>query len=378
MPSNGSNESKDDESIDNESNNNNGSNNSDNESKDNETIVTQSFDLDISYNNYVNEFELDASCNETVVPQDVQFVVPKIVQYTLNEVIDASGYELTNQRGKDISGSDITYTHFETTEPELYDPQIEEKFVQVIETYNDETDLNSETSILVNQIKSYASQINCSDFHGKGTIDDYTQIFEAAAKIANESKQLQLDIDIEGFNEFGAAADELSELFSTFIVKLQNVNIIDDLGFLTSISIALSKIVKLSNVFGQFKEVILTTTTIQFPKSAHDTRIVLEGVMDEIQCAMRYIGYFVDASQNAPEGAALSDTEQAIIDKAVATIDNWNVVCEQGATIAMANNVDVSFIAQASNELKLKTSSLQNVTRNLRTKFAKYNIYPPC
>jgi hypothetical protein len=318
---------------------------------------------------------VDASGNIVV---DVSFNVPVIVNLTKNQVIDSSGYEIVNKQGQDRTGSEVTYTTFNTTHPELYDPIIEEQLVEVVKIVNDEIDPNSQTSILVNQIKQYASQIQCENFHGKGTIDDYTQIFQAASKIANDSKQMQLDIDIEGFSEFGSAADELSDLFNSFIIKLQNVNIIDDIGFLTAISVALGKIVNLSNVFGKFKEVILATTTIQFPKSAHDTRVVLEGVMDEINCAMKYIGYFVDSSQNKPEGAELSTTEQSIINSAVSTIENWHIVCDQGASVAMANNVDVSFIKQASNELKQTTNKLQSVTVNLKNKFASYNLFRNC
>ena len=70
----------------------------------------------------------------------------------------------------------------------------------------------------------YAEKIKCTDFQGKGTINDYANLFEAASKIANETKQIQLDVDIEGFNEFASAADDLSALFAEMTIKLQNVN----------------------------------------------------------------------------------------------------------------------------------------------------------
>ena len=211
--------------------------------------------------------------------------IPPIVTYTLNETIDASGTEIINQQGVAADGSEITHTTFETTDV-TSDVQISEDLTEVVQVYDDDSDPSSVTGILVNQIKLYAGQIQCSDFHGKGTIDDYSALFVAASKIASETKHMQLDIDIEGFNEFGQAADELSSLFTSFIKKLENVNIINDVAFLTSISIALGKIVNLSNVFGRFKESILATSTIKLPKSAHDTKLVLEGLMAEINCAM--------------------------------------------------------------------------------------------
>jgi hypothetical protein len=239
-----------------------------------------------------------------------------------------------------------------------------------VDTYND-----TENSQLLLQIKDYASKIQCSDFHGKGTIDDYTTLFTAASRIANETKSITLDVDIDGFNEFSQAADDLSALFNSFIVKLQNVNIINDSAFLRAIVNALQKIYNLSEVFGRFKETIFSTTTIQFPKSSHETKVVLEGVMDEIRCAMRYIGHFVSPDLSAvPVDANLSVQEKNIISEAVSTIDNWNVICEHGISIAMENNPDVVYITQASNELKQTTNDLKRATSILRNKFATFHL----
>jgi hypothetical protein len=244
----------------------------------------------------------------------------------------------------------------------------------IVGTYYDNSTDSSANAVL-NQIKFYASEISCSQFQGKGTIEDYTEIFDAASRIANESKQIQLDVDIEGFNEFADAADQLSKLFTSFIVKLQNVSIIDDLAFLTSVSIALEKIWNLSKVFGKFKETILATSTIELPKSTHDTRVVLEGVVSNVNCAMKYVSHFVDASFSAPPNSDLSDEEKGILKSAVQTIDNWNVLCEQGVTIAMANNPDIQYIKQASAQLKNTTQTLVSATNQLKSKLSKIKVY---
>jgi chorismate mutase len=326
--------------------------------------------IDLSRNIVTNI--VDISYNSVV--SDMSFNIPTIITYIKNETIVEPGLEIKNKEGLTASGDYVAYTQFDTTNPELYDPQIEEKLLEKVDTYNDELNPTSENAILVSQIKDYASKIQCSDFHGKGTIDDYTELFKAASKIANESKSMSLNIDVEGFDEFSKAADDLSELFTGFIIKLQNVNIINDLEFLRSIKIALHKIWNLSEVFGKFKQTILTTTTIQFPKSAHETKVVLEGVMDEVNCAMQYITHFVTPTSNVPHDADLSTEEKNIIDKAVETIENWNVICEHGVSIAMENNPDVEFITQASNELKQTTLNLKNATNTLKSKLAAFNI----
>jgi hypothetical protein len=302
------------------------------------------------------------------------FVPPVFDTFFKNETITQPGFVITNQEGLTASGDFAAYTTFDTVDASS-DIQVQERLVENVNTY-DNISNNSENSQLLSQIKDYASKIQCSDFHGKGTIDDYTALFNAASRIANETKSITLDVDIDGFNEFSQAADDLSALFTSFIVKLQNVNIINDSAFLTAIVNALKKIYNLSEVFGRFKQTIFSTTTIQFPKSSHETKLVLEGVMDEIRCAMRYVGHFVapDLSGGAPVDADLSVQEKNIISEAVATIDNWNVICEHGISIAMENNPDVIYITQASNELKQTTNDLKRATSILRNKFASFQL----
>ena len=295
-----------------------------------------------------------------------------IVAPTLDQTIVGTGFVISNTQGPDASGNTITHTTFDTTDPAI-DFQVDENLTGVVEAYYDNTN-ETATAQVLQEIESYASKIQCSDFHGKGTIDDYAQLFNAAAKIANESKQMQLDIDIDGFNEFATAADDLSKLFTSFIVKLESVSIIDDMNFLRAVSEALRKIWNLSEVFGRFKQTILATSSIQLPKSAHETKIVLEGVMANVNCAMKYISHFVDASFAAPPEADLSQDEKNVITAAVSTIDNWNILCEQGVSIAMSNNPDIQYITNASNQLKTTTSTLKSATDRLKNKLASYNI----
>ena len=298
-----------------------------------------------------------------------------VVNYTLNEVIDISGARITNQQGAAADGTEVTHTTFQTTDLSGLDLTLREDLSGVVQSfYNDEVDQSSQTNVVLNQIKMYASKINCSDFQGKGTIDDYSQLFQAASRIANDTKQMQLDVDMEGFDEFGTAADDLSKLFNSFIVKLQTVSIIDDLNFLKSISAALEKIWKLSEVFGKFKETILATASVQIPKSSHDAKLLVQNVMSEVNCAMKYINHFVSPLPNDPVSANLSAKDRLVVDKAVATIDNWSVLCEQGVSIAMSNSPDIVYIKSASDQLKLNAGFLQKNTSTLKGKLALYNI----
>ena len=202
--------------------------------------------IDVSYT-IISDISLNDSFI-SVCPDDPIILqpMPEIVHLSGSTSTTGTGYVIIDSSGTDASGSHIEQMTFDTTDPDKYDPQIHENLTQIIETYNDETQ-SSQSTVLLAQITSYAQQIQCSDFHGKGSIDDYTALFQAAGKIASDSKQMELNIDINGFNEFADAADQLSELFTGFILKLQNVNIISDISFFTAISAALAKILNLSN-----------------------------------------------------------------------------------------------------------------------------------
>jgi hypothetical protein len=224
-------------------------------------------------------------------------------------------------------------------------------------------------------IRTYAAKINCESFQGKGTIEDYSELFVAASKIANETKQMKLAVDVSGFNEFASAADELSELFSGFISKLQTITIVDDLDFLKSIRAAMAKIANLADVFGKFKETILATARVDIPKSARDARLVIENVFSEVNCAMQYVNHFVTPVAGMNAAANLSENEKAVIDKAVSTIENWSALCEQDVSVSMSNSADIAYVKNVSSQLQQKASALRQNTSALRAKLAAYRNF---
>lgn len=291
---------------------------------------------------------------------------------TLNETITEAGLIVTNKQGTTVNGNEKTESTFNTTD-NTNNAQLNENLVEtVIAGYDD----SSETGQILSQISTYASKIKCENFHGKGSIDDYNALFAAAATIANDAKQMQLDVDIDGFSNFGAAADNLAALFQSFTQKLQNVSIIDDSAFLNAVLTALIKISNLSDVFGKFKETILLTSTVRIPQSSHNVSTLIQGVMGEVNCAMGYINNFVTVDPTLPAGQ-LSATDKNIISRAINTIEHWGVLCDQGVSIALANNPDVQIIKQTNTSLKSQASALTAATLALQSKFALLKVQTP-
>jgi len=290
----------------------------------------------------------------------------------INETIDGVGFISTNNQTLIQDTSVTTTSTFTTTDQSNHVPQINENLNENVE-YEYDDNIISATDNIVNEIRHYATQIKCEDFHGKGSIDDYAALFQAASQIANETRQMQLDIDVDGFNDFGQAADDLSLLFTNFTKKLQSINIIDDTAFLQAVLNALKKIYNLSEVFGRFKETILVTSEIKIPKTSHDTKDILVNVMDEVNCSLNYINNFVNPDENLVN-AQLSDADKNIINKAVVTIEHWHVLCDQGVSIAMTTNTDMQFLTRTNTELKQKTTIIRNATSALQAKLQQMGL----
>ena len=290
----------------------------------------------------------------------------------INETLTDIGLVVTNTQ-QSITDVNVTTTStFTTTDPDNHVPQINENLNQEV-AYEYDDNIITESDNIVTEIRQYATKIKCDDFHGKGSIDDYAALFQAASQIANESRQMQLDIDVDGFNDFGKAADDLSALFTNFTKKLQSINIINDTAFLQAVLNALKKIYNLSEVFGRFKETILVTSEIKIPKTAHDTKDILVGVMDEVNCSLNYINNFVTPDPTLVD-AKLSDADKNIISKAVVTIEHWQVLCDQGVSIAMNTNTDMQYLTQTNTQLKQKTNILKNATSILQSKLQQMGL----
>lgn len=284
-----------------------------------------------------------------------------------------NGMEIITKTGIQSDGSKLIQINAVTTDLSD-DIHIVEKLNTQIQIYDDAV-MDLEINGIIQEISDYASKIHCSDFQGKGSIDDYVELFKVASNLAKEAKQTSLEIDIAGFNEFGDAADELSKLFQHYIVKLENINIINDKAFLKSISVSLKKIWNLSETFGRFKETILGTSVIKVPKSIKDTRVVVEDIMTDIDCAMKYIHHFIQPEIENDIDANLcdlSEAEKQVIAESIRTIQNWDNLYNKGMKIAISENSDVKFIEEANKIMNNTTKTLKDATSLFKGKITIY------
>ena len=95
--------------------------------------------------------------------------------------------------------------------------------------------------------------------------------------------------------------------------------------------------------------------------------------MDEVNCSLNYINNFINPDPNLVD-AQLSDADKNIISKAVVTIEHWQVLCDQGVSIAMTTNTDMQYLKQTNTDLKQKTNILKNATSILQGKLQQLGL----
>jgi hypothetical protein len=328
------------------------------------TDISSSVILDISNSTVFSMFVND-------IPFDISQALHLSPDISLSSyvVTISGGIETITESGIKPDGTVIYQTIAFTTDASDQ-IQITEDLSAIIQIYDDKTDPS--LNAVLQEITQYAEKINCSNFQGKGSIDDYTELFTVAANLAKDAKQTSLSIDIAGFQEFGNAADELSHLFHQYIMKIQNINVINDYAFLLSIKNSLQKISNLAEVFGRFKETILATSIIQIPKSLEDTRYILDGVMSEVDCAMKYINHFVCPEEDISMCAAadLSSDDKQLITNAVNTIKKWNNDFNENLQVVISENADVQFIQNANQLISHTASNLKGATACFKGKLS--------
>lgn len=319
-----------------------------------------SFNSDLSANNSSSVFSVtidnSANANANNQPFDISALLQLPVDASINSyTVSISGGLETIRENAVLPDGTIIYQELNFTVDPSSDIQIVEDLSAIIQIYNDETDLS--LNIIMQEITQYAENIKCTNFQGKGSIDDYAELFTVASNLAKEAKQTSLVIDISGFYEFGNAADELSKVFQEYIIKLKNINVVNDMDFLKAIVSSLKKISHLADVFGKFKETILATSIVQIPKSLEDTRFILDGVMSEVDCAMKYVHHFICPENDVSMCSAsnLSPEEKALIQSAISTIQNWDNKYSKNLQVILSENADVQFI-EAANKLIANTA----------------------
>ena len=330
-----------------------------------------SLNLDISTNITVNSSSITsiAADNSHIIDISDMLQLPQDASINSFTSSISGGFEIIQETAVLPDGT-IIYQQVGFTVDPSSDIQITQDFSAIIQIYNDETDPS--LNAIMQEISQYAANINCTNFQGKGSIDDYAELFTVASNLAREAKQTTLVIDISGFYEFGKAADELSNVFQQYIVKLENINVVNDMEFLKAITASLKKISHLADIFGKFKETILATSIVEIPKSLEDTRLILDGVMSEVDCAMKYVQHFIcpenDISMCA--GSSLSPEEKALIAAAIATIQDWDNKYSKNLQGILSENADVKFIAEANQIIANTAKLLKNSTAVFKGKIS--------
>jgi hypothetical protein len=127
------------------------------------------------------------------------------------------------------------------------------------------------------------------------------------------------------------------------------------------------------NYFTEDIKRLLYTSTIKVPKYIKDTRIVMEDVMTDMSCAMKYINHFISPENNdLCSNAELSEDEKRMIEESIQTISGWDQLYNKGMQIAISENADIKFIEEANKIIQTTSNSLKDATSIFKGKLTYY------
>jgi hypothetical protein len=293
--------------------------------------------ITIDEDNKILSHDLSCKNNETIVEEN-------------NLCYDDCHYEICSIDYKETNTKKIKFTYEETNE----------------------YDINNK---LLDEIREYAAKINYKDFHGKGTIEDYSKLFEAVSKMANDYKKAELDFETEGFNDFSHTAEEMINVFELYSKKIQNINIINDTHFLISISNSLEKMIKLSDAFIKFNKTVLSISDIHIPEKVCETTQILSDAMVDITCAVNYISHFINPNNinNPLLYSELNKEDKNTIDNAVNIITNMNLNYNDIKN-RLENEQVCKDIIKYNKSIRKSSDILKNATTNFKNKINNYTF----
>jgi predicted RNA-binding protein len=138
--------------------------------------------------------------------------------------------------------------------------------------------------------------------------------------------------------------------------------------FLSAVLSALKKVVALSKAFSAFQESILEN---RIHSSIGETKKILEGVTEEVNCAMEYISHFSSPTSYL-EGANINHVNKNALNRACTTIDAWNTIYKNGASMAMNENPDIQYMKRTNQTFIQQSAQLRRTTNIIRERYSYY------
>jgi hypothetical protein len=235
---------------------------------------------------------------------------------------------------------------------------------------------------LLDEIALLQSRVSCDKVQHLGAMEDYAELFRTAQEYISEvgpTGSINLVVDTTVLDNFATEAKVYGDMFEEISLQFNRLTTVNDIGALTQVRDALSKIADMYDTIEKFHATITGTSVLQLPESIQDANDSLAAVISSIECSLPYLHYFADGNasvltQDQQTRAALNVEDQAAIDAAVAALGVWLAMVQNEANVTMNGNQYIQdFKAKIASFGALDTS-LSSVVSQVQTKLAAWKL----
>jgi hypothetical protein len=190
------------------------------------------------------------------------------------------------------------------------------------------------------EIQNLIRDVKCSKFHGRGRLEDYKELILKAQSV-NLDQTVDLNFDLSELNEAAETSEQLSEFILNVEAKISRVSQVNISKFLHEVREKVRKISSVQHALEKFHVSLYATAEFKIPAAIKNVTSLLNVLNDEVRCSKQYIDYYTGLTKEAPKEAELSGDDKLAMDRAIAAIDLWVKMAEQGFTAALKDNKDI-------------------------------------
>jgi len=184
---------------------------------------------------------------------------------------------------------------------------------------------SNESKKILCEIDGYIDNIRCDKLTGKGSIDDYKNLFQRVFEYSDEltTQKISLDMDMKKLDKFADSAEQLTKTISDLTIRLKSIVAVNDIKFLNDFRDKVQKISKLYETIDEFQTTIIESSELYIPTTLEQINKKLRKITEEIDSSMVYLDNFtgIIGDNIIPKNALISDKMKESAQKTCDSLD---------------------------------------------------------
>lgn len=249
-----------------------------------------------------------------------------------------SGGVSTVDEGVDANGNTIVDLDLEAQSGRV-------KITQDLTAATSDIDISEEAQAVLKDIESYSEDIKAENFAGKGSLEDYQELFQKVCKYSQDLKDTNIDltIDMDKLSDFAESAKALTGFIGSLTLSLRRVVTVSDITFLKDFKEKIYNISLLYKTIGDFQTTIIATANLKVPGSVSKILALLQKITSQINNTMTYMDYFtgIISKEEVDKSAYLTDDSRAALNRAISALDTWKALADAQTSTSLSTDKTV-------------------------------------